>query len=299
MRKLALSKICFVLLSYEKFIAMEKGRRNRRSTKELDDLLLDIVKELIEDVGFSNITISSVVQKAKIEPVSFYNRFSDITELFDKYVRTYDYWMNDLSDFSAVKHTPKQNSVNMLVGLINTLNKDVSMQRILAWEITDDNYITRRTARIRETHSESLTEYFVRTYSDDVLDIRVVVALLISGIYYLCLHKKMSTFCGVDFDTKEGIELLKKNVIELVNRVYLKSASDYRNSGVKMTNVKKAVRVAYEKGIDVDTIKEIFDLPVEEINIILGFGNAEVSQNEEVPVKRKRGRPKKVVNSNL
>ena len=273
---------------------MGRERKNRRTTKELDDLLLETVKELIEDVGFSNITISSVVQKAKIEPVSFYNRFSDITELFDKYVRTYDYWMNDLFDFSPVKNTSKQNCINLLVGLIDTLNKDVSMQKILAWEVTDDNYITRRTARIRETHSESLVEYFTETYSDDIIDIRVVSALIISGVYYLCLHKKLSTFCGINFDTKEGADLLKRNVIELVNRIYSKSVLYNKNSGAKMANVKKSIRIAYEKGIDIDTIKDIFELPVEEINAILESGNNEVVENTQNPVKRKRGRPRKV-----
>ncbi len=272
---------------------MGMGRKSRRTTKELDDLLLDTVKELIEEVGFSNITISSVVSRAKIEPVSFYNRFNDITELFDKYVRTFDYWLNDLFDFSPVRNTSRQNGINLLVGLIDTLNKDVSMQRILAWEVSEDNYITRRTAKIRETHSESLIEYFTKTYSDDNLDIRVVSALMISGIYYLCLHKKLSTFCGINFETEEGTDLLKKNVIELVNRVYSKSA-DSRSSAAKAANTKKSIRIAYEKGVDIDVIKDIFELPVEDINTILGFGGNEIAEESNIPIKKKRGRPKKV-----
>lgn len=270
------------------------GKKIRRTTKELDDLLLDVVKELIEEIGFPNITISSVVHKAEIEPISFYNRFSDITELFDKYVRTYDYWINDLFYFNPIKNTSKQNCINLLNGLIDALNRDVSMQRILAWEVAEDNYITRRTARTREAHTEPLIEYFAKNYSDDLMDVRVVFALMIAGICYLCLHKNLSTFCGISFQTEKGMELLKKNIVELVNRIYLKSDSDDKKLSSKTSNIKKSIRIAYEKGINIDTIKDIFGISVEEINLILGFGNNENNDIIEIPVKRKRGRPKKI-----
>ena len=270
------------------------GKKVRRTTKDIDLLLLDTVKELIEEVGFPNITISAVAQRAQIEPVSFYNRFEDITELFDKYVRAYDYWMNDLFDFSPTKNSSKQNCINLLTGLMDSLNKDISMQRILAWEISDDNNITRRTARSRETHSESLIDYFMKTYSDDVLDIRVVASLIISGIYYLCLHKNISTFCGIDFATKEGWDLLKKNIIELVNRIYQKSDSAGQSNSA--LNRKKSARILFEKGVDVEIIKESLGLSSSEVNAILGLEYSEgdeMPESEQVPVKRKRGRPKK------
>lgn len=270
------------------------GGRIRRTTKELDNLLLDAVAELIEKVGFSNITISSVVRKAKIEPISFYNRFNDIIELFDKYVRKHDYWMNDIFHFSPLKNSSKQNYMDFLVGLIEALNKDVAMQKILAWEITDDNYITRRTAKVRETHSEPLFEYFEKTHPDDTIDIRVISALLIGGIYYLCLHKNLSTLCGIDFGTEEGLDLLKKNVIGLVNRIYLNSESGYRKSDFQISKTKRSIKIAYEKGIDISTIKEIFDLSTEEIRSILtGTDDYEDREIIEQPVKRRRGRPKR------
>ncbi len=83
------------------------------------------------------------------------------------------------------------------------------MQKLLIWEVSDSNYITERTAENRERHSQNLVEYFEKTDSDPNINIRVVSALLISGIYYLALHKNISTFCGIDFRSKEGLLLLK------------------------------------------------------------------------------------------
>jgi len=271
------------------------GKRVRRRAVDIDNLLLNAAKELIEEVGFPNTTVTAVAQKAGVEIMSFYNRFEDITDLFDKYVRAYDYWMNDLFDFSAVKNSSKQNCTNLLIGLIDSLEKDVSMQRILAWEITDDNNITRRTARSRETHSESLIEYFMKSYSDDIIDIRVVSSVLIAGIYYLCLHKNISTFCGINFATEEGVDLLKKNITELVNRIYLKN--EVKNPSNNGLSCKESARRLFDDGVDPKVIMRALGLSSKQLNVILGLEysegeNDEVPEGEENIYKRKRGRPK-------
>lgn len=275
-------------------------KRFRRTTKDIDDLLLEVVKNLVEEIGFSNITISAVVHRAQIEPITFYNRFNDITDLFEKYVRTYDYWMNDLFAFNPIKNTSKENITGLFKGLIDSIYKDASMQRILAWEISDNNYITKRTARTRENHSELLIDYFKNTYSDDTIDIRVVSALIIGGIYYICLHKDLSTFCTINFDTEEGIHLLKKNVVELVNRIYSKDDSNnLQKQEDKTSDIKRPIRVLYEKGVDIETIQDAFELSAEEVNSILGFINnksIEITEDKELdfPNKKRRGRPKKI-----
>jgi hypothetical protein len=48
----------------------------------------------------------------------------------------------------------------------------------------------------------------------------VMAALLISGIYYLILHRNMSTFCNVDFSSKSGRERLEKTIDQLVSILF-------------------------------------------------------------------------------
>ena len=199
---------------------MEKKKRNRRTAKDIEQTILNATGELIEKNGFSNVTLSDVLQKAKIEPGVFYKRYNSLTDLFEKYVRTYDYWMNDAFDFNPAKNVPEQNCENLLIGLVDAINSNPSMQKILAWEVAEDNYITRRTAKNREIHTEPLIDYFIENYTDSKIDIRVVSALLTSGIYYLCLHKDMSTFCHIDFSTEEGLTALKTNIKEIIKRLY-------------------------------------------------------------------------------
>lgn len=85
------------------------------------------------------------------------------------------------------------------------------MQELLIWELSSDNYITRHTADNREQNSKYLLDYYNNGLKDFPIDFNALIALFIAGIYYLILHRDISTFCGIDFSKKEGLDLLKKN----------------------------------------------------------------------------------------
>jgi AcrR family transcriptional regulator len=213
---------------------MADRKRIRRSKQDIESIILEAASDLIIESGFNNVTISSIVQKAKIEPAVFYKRYSDVNDLFDKLVREFDYWLNDAFNFDPLNNKPQTNCENLLIGLIDSINSNPTMQKLLIWELSEDNYITRRTSDNRERHSQPLVDYFVNNYSDPELDIKVVSAIIISGIYYLALHKNRSTFCGIDFESKEGISLLKKNVHFLVNRIYSTKYNDINNRNIEI-----------------------------------------------------------------
>lgn len=235
---------------------MRKVRRSRRTKKDLENSILQAASELIEEAGFNNVTISAIVQKAEIEPAVFYNRYKDLNDLFDKFVRSFDYWLNDSFNFDPVNNTPQTNCENLLIGLVDSISSDNIMQKLLVWELHDHNYITRRTAENRERHSQNLITYFQENFSDKELDIRVTSALLISGIYYLSLHKKISTFCGVDFNTKEGVALLKQNIQVLLNRIYCKCDIDRKvTKHIENNNIEIAKKLL-DNNVDIEIVKQ-------------------------------------------
>jgi hypothetical protein len=201
------------------------NKRGRRSQKEIEEVIKVAAKELIEEVGFTNLTLTGIIKKAELEPSVFYKRYSDLDDLLDKFVRDYDYWLNDSINFDADKNTPLKNCENLLIELVDSLNSNVIMQKLLAWEILDSSYITKRTAENRERHSVHLLEYFNKKFDDIDINFDVVTALLISGIYYIILHKKVSTFCSIDFTQKENIDLLKQNIKKIVAKIYAAPSS--------------------------------------------------------------------------
>lgn len=237
-------------------------KRCRRSHQEIEEVIKAAAKALIEEVGFTNLTLTGIIKKAELEPNVFYKRYSDLDALLDKFVRDYDYWLNDSINFDADKRTPLENCENLLIELVDSLNSNIVMQKLLAWEITDNNYITKRTAENRERHSVHLLEYFNNKFVDSDIDFDIATALLISGVYYIILHKDVSAFCSVDFSKKENIVLLRRNIKKIVEKMYAAPTSLEEE---KIAIAKKL----FASKVDYKIIKESIDLPEEVLKTII------------------------------
>lgn len=187
----------------------EIKRRNRRTKIAIERDVLQAVGELIEEVGFNNVTLTGVAERAKIEPAVFYRRYANLDELFDRYTQKYDYWLGGIAENMPKNLTEEESFKWIMQNLIQALLKNKGMQQLLIWELSDDNPITRRTARLREMINEPLVRLLEYKFSGTGLDINVISAMMISGIYYLILHRKRSLFCDVDFNTKKGKERLR------------------------------------------------------------------------------------------
>lgn len=241
---------------------MNKKERNPRRTKiALERDFMNAIKAVIEEDGFSKTTLAAITEKAGIVPNVFYNRFKSLDDLFDEYIKKFDYWLVDVAGNiqpEAIKDHPVTFE-NILVALTESLYTNKSMQQILLWELAEENKITSRSAKLREANTSGIVESFDDFYKtvDPDIDIRVVSALFIAGIYYLILHKQRSTFCGVDFNKKEGRELLISNIRELSKLIFHKKDA--------LDETFRIAKNMKNKGIDMDIILEITGLSQEQI----------------------------------
>lgn len=217
---------------------------------------MNAIKMVIEEEGFSNTTLAAITEKAGIVPNVFYNRFKSLDDLFDEYIKKYDYWLVDVADSIDPQQINDYHVAfeNILVALTRSLYTNKSMQQILLWELSEENEITSRSANLREANTSEIVESFEDFYKtvDTDIDIRVVSALFIAGIYYLILHKERSTFCGIDFNRKEGKELLIRNIGELSKLIFHKKNTNNETLRIAR-NMKK-------KGFDAESIMEITGL---------------------------------------
>lgn len=244
---------------------MEKKQRKPRRTKiSLEKDFMDAVKSVIERDGFSKTTLAAISEKANIMPNVFYKRYNSLEELFDEYVKKYDYWLADITNTIDTDYIDNYADLfqKILHGLIESLYANKSMQQLLIWELAEENEITLRSARLREANAAELVNKFDKAYKliNKKIDIRVVSALFISGIYYLILHKNRSTFCNVDFSKKEGRKLLLDNIEELTKLIF---ANNQKN---------EILRIAYNmkaKGMDKETIMEVTGLTGAEVQSLL------------------------------
>ncbi|RHM25263.1 TetR/AcrR family transcriptional regulator [Phocaeicola vulgatus] len=175
-----------------------KERRKRRSAKDIEESILDAANQLIENDGFSKLTVTGIIHLAEIEPVQFYHRYEDLNKFIDEYVKKYDYWFNDIIKSQKQSSNDKELYTNILTGLFHSLSENKAMQELLKWELANNNETSQRTARLRELHTLPLCQKYSKLFSDTDIDIVTISALIIGGIYYLILHDELSTFSGIN-----------------------------------------------------------------------------------------------------
>lgn len=198
-----------------------KAPRKKRRTKQAIELaVMDAAHSLIEEVGFNKVTLTGIAARAQIEPTVFYRRYSNLDQLFEEYTHKYDYWLAGIAELMPPDLSDEESMKWILLNLVRALHKNRGMQQLLVWELSVDNPVTRRTATLREKINESLIHELEKKFDISGVDMSVLAALIISGIYYLILHRNMSTFCNVDFSSKSGRDRLEKTIDQLVTILF-------------------------------------------------------------------------------
>ena len=210
---------------------MEHIRRKRRSNKEIEDAIIEVATQSIIEKGFNGITATGIMQKASIEPVQFYRRYNDLNGFIDEYVKKFDYWFSDVAkSYSNINDDKEHNKI---------------MQQLLIWELTEHNPTSIRTARLRELHTLPLCSKYSKIFEKSDIDIVAISAFLIGGIYYLILHKDLSTFSGIDLNKKEDKERLYRAIEQLSDMLF--SFTYPSKESIEIAKKMKADNISTEK----------------------------------------------------
>ena len=202
-------------------ICYEMAGRVRRTNAEIDNAVMTQLEKLVTQSGFGNVLVTELMANAHLEPPVFYRRYGSIDNLYDRLAQRYDFWINntiDTSELSALG--PKVFFAKTLKTLYRELCNNAVMQKLLLWEMSTNNETTRRTAQIRDLMNMNLVEYYDLLFKPAHINIRSIIALLISGVYYLILHKERAPFCKIDFDTPEGEAAFSEAVDALVEMLF-------------------------------------------------------------------------------
>ena len=72
----------------------------------------------------------------------------------------------------------------------------------------------------REFENGFIIEYFNKAFKNSGLNVNIINSIFVTGIYYLIIHKKISTFSSVDYNKEETKEQMKQTVRDMVERLY-------------------------------------------------------------------------------
>jgi len=194
--------------------------RKRRTKEELNGIIWSAFERIVIRSGFNSVTLMNLAQEAGVEPQVIYNRFEDLEDLFNQYIISKDLWLNNSIQIDPALSL-KENCVKVYLEIIDGLYANEMMQRILLWELNDTQKITRRIAASREFENSFLLAYLNRGAKNFNINLNMVNAMIISGIYYLILHRKISTFSTIDFNLEDSKQQLKETVKNMVNTLFV------------------------------------------------------------------------------
>lgn len=204
----------------------DKQVRIRRTKAGISE---DIRKAAVESVlkhGFSGSLVSEIMKKAKIEPAVFYHRYENLEDFFSDFVKGYDYWFSDVAKEADKRETPYEQFTALIDGLQECMVGKSVMKELIRWEVAEKNNTTKRTASIREMFTMPLVEKYEKLFEGTGIDFVAIATIIISGLYYLYLHKDCSKFCNIDMNTEEGrdrinqaIRFLAESLFDKTNRL--------------------------------------------------------------------------------
>lgn len=207
-----------------------KARRPRRSKADIEDAIHKAAVSQIKKKGFSLALVTDIVKRAKIEPVVFYNRYKNLDEFYDTFVKDYDYWLSDLVRDSIENIDSEEAYSNVIEKILNNLLSDDIMTELLRWEVAEGNNITERTARLRTKHAVDIFRNFEEKHADIGIDVTAVSALLVAGIYYMLLHKDRSSMIGIDINQAAGKRRIVNAIREISRLIF--QEKENRQTGV-------------------------------------------------------------------
>ena len=207
-----------------------KARRPRRSKADIEYAIHKAAVSQIKKKGFSLALVTDIVKRAKIEPVVFYNRYKNLDEFYDTFVKDYDYWLSDLVRDSIENIDSEEAYSNVIEKILNNLLSDDIMTELLRWEVAEGNNITERTARLRTMHAVDIFRNYEEKHAGIGIDVTAVSALLVAGIYYMLLHKDRSSMIGIDINQAAGKRRIVNAIREISRLIF--QEKENRQTGV-------------------------------------------------------------------
>ncbi|GAB6118988.1 TetR/AcrR family transcriptional regulator [Dysgonomonas termitidis] len=232
-----------------------KKTRIRRTSQEIEETLYKAAETIIGEHGYHGLSMRAIYHEANTEHAVFYKRFEDLNDFLEKFARRFDYWLNDSIKVDIKDNTVK-NAQKIMSDLIDVLIDNPCIQKLLIWEMSENNYITQRTAQNRDNNCQNLTRYFMKGFKDCEVNFNHASSILIGGIYYIVLFRKMGTFNLIDYSEEEAIKELKETINIMVKRVF----TDYDEATIKAKSANnEAVRIAkslLKKDVSYEIVKE-------------------------------------------
>jgi len=204
-----------------KFQLMTKKETNQRNKEQSKQKLIDAVGQIILRDGFKGIGINAIAKEAKLDKVLIYRYFDGIDGLLKEFAKQKDFYIN-ISNFiqdeieNAKTNEVKDLIIKVLINQLRELYKNKELQEFMLWEMIERNELTIAIAKEREEKGYELSKKLKEKMDLKNSDSDAIIALLVSGIYYLVLRSRtVDVFNGIELNSAKGWQQIE-NAIQLI-----------------------------------------------------------------------------------
>ncbi|RQP07798.1 MAG: TetR/AcrR family transcriptional regulator [Chryseobacterium sp.] len=193
--------------------------RDKNRTKKK---LLDAVGNILKTRGFAGLKITKIAETAGVDRKLIYDYFGSTDKLIAEYLHTADFWSNVNEKNPEVD--PGDGGRQLAKHLLRKQFRDMlgskELQKIILWELSEERACLHELVERREVGGELLFRKITDpVFGDSDVNFRAVMAVLISGVYYLSLHSNFNgtEICGVDTADAEGQLEIEKALDRMVD----------------------------------------------------------------------------------
>ncbi|MEJ5049282.1 TetR/AcrR family transcriptional regulator [Chryseobacterium culicis] len=199
-------------------------RNKERSKKKF----LDAVGKILRTKGYTALKVNSIAATAGVDKKMIYSYFGGIDGLIDEYIRSQDYWSRvTIEEIEKIK--PKLDDggksfmEEMFLSQFDYVYTNKEAQKLLLWRLSEPRKALKKLTDTQEENGEYIFKLLMDPhFKDNAEDVRSIMAIMVSGLYYLNMYAAIngSIFCGIDINTPQGRDKIKKAVSFMLHHTY-------------------------------------------------------------------------------
>ncbi|PWN67451.1 TetR/AcrR family transcriptional regulator [Chryseobacterium oncorhynchi] len=199
-------------------------RNKERSKKKF----LDAVGKILKTKGYAGLKVNDIATTAGVDKKMIYTYFGGMDGLIDEYIRSQDYWINATTDktdkiLPDIKDGGESFIKEMLLSQFDYVYTNKEAQKLLLWSLSEPRKSLKKLIDTQEENGEHIFKYIFHPYfKGNSEDFRAIMAIMVSGLYYLNMFASVngSVFCGLDMNSPEGRERVKRAISFMVGQTY-------------------------------------------------------------------------------
>lgn len=224
--------------------------------------LVKAVGKILKDQGFAKLGINQVAEEAKVDKTYIYRKYKDFNGLLQAYVEKQDFWLRTLEGIEDLEIEDHRSFMKQILKeQFEGIYKDEEFQQYLIWELGENDGFTTKIAIERELMAEKLLKQTAKAIEATGVNLNIIYALFIAGIYYMILRKGVSTFCGIEIMQEQEVTEFIRTLDWLIDIIF-----DKQEEASKMEQA--AIR-AHNKGLSIEDIAEITELSPQKIKELI------------------------------